>query len=277
MNDQCDMCFYHRYNPCRSVQYRWDRSLAVVDDGERASKRFDDYDMTMAVKFLRALRSCSTEKQHAKLARKMPEIYAAYEIHKAGGELELELQARILARHSTEQLAELFNIDRAIIDCCSRMFFAVRDRIDACDYISIAAIGGIWNKTHAALIKRLGYSGGPLILDIALPYLLKNPRSLCESAISREQAAELGPRVQLVERIWKMPEPDAKTALKLMQLIPVIDKLRKESKIVEIDGLLAKAFPAVPETIPQLRTNSTLATKTTAKHQPLEARNERVG
>ena len=196
--DQCEMCFFWKYHPCRTVDYRWQEALEIVDGYRRLHKRLDDSTVQQAVKFLRALRRCSTEKQHAKLCKKMPLISAAYKLHEAGGELELELQARVLAGHTVEELAKMFGMDRAIINMYQRLFFTVADRLRARDWILMQAIN-IWDKTPESLIKWLGYFGGPLVLDCFLPYLLTNSRSVHKSPYSAAEAQGHGSQRRVVQ------------------------------------------------------------------------------
>ena len=275
MNYRCEQCFYWRYNPCRSIQYRWDRALEVVEEGQRLSKQFDDHYMYLAVKFLRALRGCQTEMQHLQLAREMPAIYAAYNIHKAGGELELELQARILALHGTEQLAEMFGMDIATIDMYRLLFFYFQDRPHAQDWILTQAVG-IWERNLASLIKSLGYFGGPLVLDALLPCLLRTTHSIREPLFTGERAASTAHRARLFEQLWTMRINDAQTACKLMRAMPAIDMLIKQRRLVELEGILARILPGVPRSVPELHANTQADTKSTCKQQATQARKEDV-
>ena len=275
MSKQCDSSFFWKYYPCRSLQYRWDRALDVVSWNLRSDKRFDDPYMALAIKFLRALRRCDTQKQHTKLARKMPEVYAAYNLHEAGGELELELQARILALHTTEQLAEMFAMDTAIIDMYQRLFFCLKDRHEAHDWIVSQAIG-IWERDLQSLIKSLGYFGGPLVLEASLPYLLNNAISVREPLFTGAQAEKMAQRIRLFKQIWMMQIRDAKTAYRLMRAMPSIDSFIEQSKMLELEGLLAQIVPIVPQSLPELHTNTQAATKSTSTQQPMQARKENV-
>ena len=273
--DQCEMCFFWKYHPCRTVDYRWQEAIEIADGYRRLHKRLDDSTVQQAVKFLRALRRCSTEKQHAKLCKKMPVISAAYKLHEAGGELELELQSRVLAGHTLEELAKMFGMDMAIINMYQRLFFTVADRLRARDWILLQAIG-IWDKTPESLIKWLGYFGGPLVLDCFLPYLLTNSRSVHKSPYSAAEAQGMALSAELFKNIWLLQINDMHAALKIMRALPAIGCFAAQYKTLELEGLLAQVLPTVPQKLPQLPANTSAATKSAVEHGYAETLKRRV-
>lgn len=169
-----------RYNPIRSVDWRWQRAMRLTENHKRLTHRLDDNETLAAAKFIRASGRCQTDKENARLATKMPSVAAAQAIHVSEPARRIEIQMRLLAGQSPAEIAERLGCATASIDMYEALFYNVRDRLEATFYILGCAIG--WQAitpSHKAMeaeaaIKMIAYFGGPVILDAILPLVFGN-------------------------------------------------------------------------------------------------------
>lgn len=110
---------------------------------------------------------------------KYPGLFAAHLFHhQPDKEWRWLLQARILSGENDEQVARRMSTLPSAVKWYERIFFNVRDRLDASDYITKQVIGKMEERSTSAREGRLtdfheqmsyklfGYFGGPIILDI---------------------------------------------------------------------------------------------------------------
>jgi hypothetical protein len=113
------------------------------------------------------------ERPARRLCGKYPDLYAAHYLHEHGGELRGEVEARLLAGQSPDEIVAFVALDAAAVDAFENCFFNVRDRLDASDWVigtligrSLARSFGPWSLTD--FWKVLAYAGGPMVLDVVL-------------------------------------------------------------------------------------------------------------
>src|SRR3954447_15768391 len=106
---------YQRYNPCRTPDWRWRRACRLVDDNRRLLPRRDDAQTIEAARYLRDSRRCRTERQADRMADARHDVHAALQIHEVGGPRRLEIQARLLARQTPEEVAERVSLPVSVI------------------------------------------------------------------------------------------------------------------------------------------------------------------
>lgn len=260
--------------PYRGTAWRWGWAEAVILGEEQHSQRYEDSYTTRATQYLRALQDCSTSSQYAELAEKMPEIHVAYEIDR-NGELGLELQARILARHNTKELLKMFDMDLVTLETYESLFFDIRDRIDVHDFVVGDVICEHGGNGHIELVKSLGYCGGPKALDIALPYLLKHSQSVRDSVFSDEMAIIMIQRVRLFEKILKASSLDIQTTIEIMQKLANFDTRTNLYVIAEINDILFAIDPKYialnPRFVPHRHTHAMGVEKLSLRNQLAEA------
>ena len=71
---------FERCNPLRRVDWRWQHARRIVADGRHVSRRREDEECITAVHFARDLDRCRTDKDRARLQRRWPGIYEAYQL-----------------------------------------------------------------------------------------------------------------------------------------------------------------------------------------------------
>ena len=83
-------------NLFRPPDWRWRRAADLVDGGGPLSPGHDDTAVQEAMRYLRAWRACRAEEELQRLAREMPDLYGAHQLHLARSFQTWEAQARLL-------------------------------------------------------------------------------------------------------------------------------------------------------------------------------------
>ena len=89
----------------------------------------------------------------------------------------LELEARVLAGQPAGAIAARLGLPADVVEAFEKLFFDVRDRLDAPDYIAAVAIGpalhrhGLVVDDAGTLLKVIGYGYGPHVLDVLMAVL----------------------------------------------------------------------------------------------------------
>lgn len=166
---------YHTHNPSRPLAWRWMRAQFLAATGRRGSPRKDDGDTLAAVAYLRAQSDCRDDADRARLARRWPDIAAAERLFAGWGLLSAEVCARILAGQTDQEVAEHCGLCAAAIRWFESLFFCVRDRLRATDWIVSRALGpglglglGYRREDLAGVWMAFGYFGGPEVLDTVI-------------------------------------------------------------------------------------------------------------
>jgi hypothetical protein len=165
------MLEFSKDNPRRPVDWRWQRANALVEEGGRPSRTYDDEGTFEALKFLRRLNSCTSESQRRYLAEDVPDIYWAHDFYQSEGDvLRIELEARILSDDTDENIGLRLCIEPQTVSAYEKLFFSIRDRLDNPGYIYHQVIGrsmhrGLSEREFESLWKWYGYTYGPVMLD----------------------------------------------------------------------------------------------------------------
>ncbi len=172
----------HRVNlisgsPLRPLDWRWQRATQLVRDRRHFAPRRDDVQIGVAMRYLRAWNKTPPEKRHAILARTFPELHRSHELHEQGGNLRAEVQARLLARQSPEDIAARLDLPVGVLRYHEALFFDVVDRLKHPDWVVLRAIGwwsfdGAKGRDSETLLRGYAYWGGGPLLEASLPYLL---------------------------------------------------------------------------------------------------------
>jgi hypothetical protein len=162
-----------RQNPQREIDWRWQRACRIVAERRNTSKKRDDPAIIAAVSFHRALDRCQTERDRESLRRRWPGLFEAHHLAQDDGPRLWEVQARLLANETDEVIAERSRISIEAVRWYERLFFQVRDRLRARDWIMVQAIGprvltGVDEHDLGPLWKAFGYFGGELVLEVVL-------------------------------------------------------------------------------------------------------------
>lgn len=160
-----------RVSPLRPLDWRWRYAERVVAGGRRPRRDTLDGPTALAVDFLRGGASRSRQAPH-----RFAHLRAALELHRAGGDSALAVQARILAGCPATEIAVTAGVPTPVIDLFEQLFFHVADRLDAPDWVTFRAIRqGDWNPARparAVVLRQLAYFGGPQVLDAVTPLLV---------------------------------------------------------------------------------------------------------
>jgi hypothetical protein len=226
---------FQRNNPLRPIAWRWERAQWLLSHHRNFSRRRDDEPTRHALAFLRDLARRSPTRS-ALLEKRFPIIYGAHQLH-ADEAKKLIIEARLLARQSSAEIARLADIPAEVVEAYEAIFFNCLDRINAKDWIVIHAIRrrtfGRVETAAAALLKLFAYNGGPLVLDAVLPYLTgkKDPFEpvidLSVPAGRHEQA------LRLLIMAHLLPE-DPSTALKLQKILLIVrekERYRRDQRV----------------------------------------------
>jgi hypothetical protein len=243
-----------RHNPLRAPGWRWRRAHSLVARGRYFSHHRDDEATGRAVHYLRALARCPQGIPSARVVKRYPEVCEAHRLYEDGGTTRLLIEARLLARQPTAEIARLTGVAGGVIDAYEALHFNIADRLDARDWVLTQAVGRRRSAEGAApdrgvVLKSFAYFGGPLALEAVLPYLaggkdclgvnpdLTTPEGRREQAVRLAVAAQLLPddvatgtrlfkiMLLLLEGGRKRPESSTPAAL-------LVDKL--ESRLAEL-------------------------------------------
>jgi hypothetical protein len=162
----------HELNPLRPVDWRLRKAVEIICENDWTPPR-GDY-LLRIVQFLRARRRVRDSSQMFVLSRRMQDAFEAFAIYEAGsGDLRSVIEARMLARQSADQIAQMAGVQSPTITFYGAAFFDVQGRLDARDFILQGVIlpemrVGTQRATRHAMWKLVGYLAGPDALEKAL-------------------------------------------------------------------------------------------------------------
>jgi len=138
-----DIVAYSKFNPFRRVDWRYERVLGMVDreDGKlgRCTHKDDRYVKGLR-NFILRFRAIKNDRDRNTLSEENPGLYMAwlYNMNRdtdGGRRLVVMVEARILAGQDDETIAEEMTLAPKSIEWFEALFFCVRDRRNACDWI----------------------------------------------------------------------------------------------------------------------------------------------
>jgi hypothetical protein len=134
-----------------------------------------------------------------------PEISAARELVEAGTRERDELEARLLAGHSDQQISERMDLLEPVVAAYASLFFAVRGRLNASGWIRNQAIGwpGIGRPLPLGVfLKYMAYYSGEVVLEGLLPVLRRIAEAMTGGNIDTLRAID--PTVASVYRVIQL-------------------------------------------------------------------------
>lgn len=176
-------------NPFREPSWRFQRVLDLVerDQPGRCTQRDDTY-VKQYRRFAGKFRSARSEEARMALFPEYPGLFLAHLFHhQPDKEWRWLLQARILTGENDEKISQRMATLPSAVDWYEKVFFNIRDRLEATDYITKQIIGKTEDRAPLARkgqltdfqeqisYKLFGYFGGPLILDIMFSGFTKMP------------------------------------------------------------------------------------------------------
>jgi hypothetical protein len=228
----------------RSPDWRWRRAVRLVDHGRRLSRRRDDGQVCEAVHFLRELRRLGGEST-PDFTRRHPALAAAHALYAAGESWpRSELEARLLTDESFGQIAARSGMSDATVAAYHDLFFDVRHRLHASDWVAVHALGrdgriGFADGDAGRLLKAYAYSGGTSVLESLLEYYRDPPvvpdrPETLEPDAFRTLCNKLLITASILGRTTSADDPRALKRLMLVR--QATEQLRHAAETVKSDG-----------------------------------------
>lgn len=212
-------------NPFRSPDWRWQRATEIVSGASTSPSRSEDSPagyawITQAVRFQRALVDAMEDIQLVRLAKKFPDLYWAYWLHKYGAAHQRDsIEALILSRCTDFEIGFRHGTAPKVVEAYEAVFYNVRDRLQHPAYILHHAMARELyhgQATWGTLVKLYGYFLGPHVAQ-AVESRFANP-TWCDSP----------------DRVNDALQDDAIATLKLKAAIA--------AKTIPVDGYTQKAL-----------------------------------
>jgi hypothetical protein len=245
---------FARFNPCAKPDWRWTRACWLARHCARASERLDDLATRRTFHYLRCLTRCRDRRDRDEIRQDFPDLAAARQIHRENGNVRLELECRILASQNDEDIAEIMGLPVPVVKVYERVFFNVRPRLHAMDWIVISATGKKFvaetgEADIGVIARQFAYFGGPCMLKMVLPKLFDGS-ALSDSPLDLSKAADRSTmRLRLSVQAMTMPT-DSKTSLEMLKLWPYfMPYLSPLPEALAWDGVLVEKVADLPESV----------------------------
>lgn len=220
--------YYQRHSILCPPDWRWQRAQNLVSRGRYFSRRRDDELTGQAMHYLQLLR-----RRPARAKRLFSDIDAAKAWHTAGGPMVVQLQARLLAAQTPNEIACILGVTAEQGFVYEQLFYNVRDRLTARDWILVNAIRSPpfiarVGPDPAATLRAFGFDGGPVILDRVVPYLVDGkdlfaPDLDLSTKAGREEQAV---RLAVVSELMPLDEWTSMRCQRLMVMLREWDQRR---------------------------------------------------
>ena len=120
--------------------------------------------------YLRGMDAAHDDAEKATVKQRWSALAAAHRIAQQNDPKRWEIEARLLANQSDEEIAAKCNLPPEVVSQYEAMFFDVRCRLGAWVWISMTVIGdGLWDGFRddelGRLWRALGFNGGTAIVD----------------------------------------------------------------------------------------------------------------
>lgn len=159
---------HHTHDPRTSPSWRWELALRCAADGP--DKMLDDLAVAAAVSYLK--RDLGLARDRCRHCLSWQDVSEARCLFQQAGLLKAEINARLIAGESDEQIGRRCDVPARIIGCYALLFFCVRDFPRATDWLLSRVIGpGPQRGFQDADVDRfwawMAFSG-PLVLDAVI-------------------------------------------------------------------------------------------------------------
>jgi hypothetical protein len=239
---------YQRYNPVRPPDWRWTRAWSIVHYGRYYSRKRDDGITGRLVRFFRGL---LRQEETLLPYDERPDLVAAQDLWKNGGLRRCELESRILARQSDEEIAARLKIAPGAVQAYADTFFDVRPRLKAKTYISTMILGtaamdaGLEPLTEW-VARSLAYFGGARVLDFVLPWLRDGGMAVEKYSARGAGYDPVAAKIDLLFRSLALKNADFDTVCRLRAVYPELVRMwRAGSKSVSYLGAAAQIVPPI--------------------------------
>ncbi|MFO0952625.1 MAG: hypothetical protein U0835_16060 [Isosphaeraceae bacterium] len=203
-----DQQAFDRDDPQFRVDTAWRRAKALLARGGRISDRRDGPETVAALAYLRAVGKAGGPRRVEKVRENFPEIAAAHEVARGDGRLCWEVEARLLAGQDDGEVALACGLGSGVVGWFQSLFFQVRGRLHAHDWVLCQAVGrpprfGEDAKADAGRLWRgSGYYGGPLAVDLLADVADGRPLTRWAEAFPGQDPTTVGAALRL--KVLKM-------------------------------------------------------------------------
>jgi hypothetical protein len=160
--------------PHRAVDWR-DQMAQDLEAEDRAPvPGYHDPDVTLLTHFYRRRRDCQTMRDHDRLAKAMPDVLSAVNLHeRAPVGVRTIVDAMVLANQPRESIVTRAGVNEGSIEYYESLFFDVRTRLHDSPFIIESVIGlretgADSEQSAAAVVKLLSYYTGPASIDLLM-------------------------------------------------------------------------------------------------------------
>jgi hypothetical protein len=157
-------------NPFSPPSWRWDLAGKQPAQGRRSIGADDDWILLEARRYRAAVASGSSA---AFLTKRWPVLHQAVLLAEAEGPRRWEIEARLLAGQTSEEIGAACAYDPAVVDAFADLFFDIRPNLDSVDWISLQVIGpralrGFEPGDVKGIWRSVGFFLGPAALDVVI-------------------------------------------------------------------------------------------------------------
>jgi hypothetical protein len=168
---------YQTRNPSRPVDYRWRAAVSAVVD-RRPLPWWHDPETAAAVDYLRERDQTTVAPE--RLGGHWPGLLAAHRLSGDDGPQRWEVQARLLSGQTEDEIAARSGLTPDTVRWFEALFFRVRDRLHARDWVAAQVLGGRqWcgfaREQLGKVWMLLGYNAGPHVLDAVVAVTRDRP------------------------------------------------------------------------------------------------------
>jgi hypothetical protein len=241
-------------HPMRKPDWGWTRASHIAEAGRRAA-RDDGPEVRTAAALLRRERHGRRKRGSASRVTDA-RIGAARDLAGSDGLLRALVEARILAGQCDEDVARSCGIDGAVVALFESLFFRVRDRLSARDWVvaqAIRATPAAGFRDLGRLWRAVGYFGGPDALDVLV--MATAPESLAgarDAVLPRCLSPRSLESARLLAACLLSPDDTGlRHAASLHALVKRVEAVRRPVTVAETvarraDALLAEVLDSVP-------------------------------
>jgi hypothetical protein len=168
-------------SPFRSPAWRWDRANWLYEHGGRADKRIDDDWVAGARDFLAAGGRQAEARPTPRRRADDPHIQAALNLWRAEPPTpRWQVEARLLTGAPLDEVAHLCELLVEVVETYHHLFFDVRPRLRATDWVMFHAVGTCYYQGFAGLPlgsvwKWAAYTAGPHALEVVMALTIDAP------------------------------------------------------------------------------------------------------
>jgi len=168
---------FHAHDFFRALDWRLVAARQLVA-GKRSRRRRHTIDPVVARLTSVLKTEAGRSKSHKTLATDadLAAWRQAVQLRDAGGLLKDEVEARLLAGQTDEEIAARCRLSPAAVGWYEAGLFHVRDHLDSPDWVVARVIGTTFpTGDDGPVLKHFAYLGGPTVLDLVLAVVLGRP------------------------------------------------------------------------------------------------------